>query len=38
MALCRWGISIPSASNRCSIYKFKFIVYSIAECCSSRWN
>jgi hypothetical protein len=37
-ALCRWGDSIPSAQNRCSIYIFKFIVYSAAECCSSRWN
>ena len=29
-ALCRWGNSIPSARNQCSIYKLMFIVYSIA--------
>jgi len=32
------GNSIPSAHTRCSIYKLKFIVCSVAECCSSRWN
>lgn len=37
-ALCRWGNSIPSAHNRCSIYKLKFIVCSVAECCSSSRN